>query len=98
LDKKKKFLLDFQAINQEYILVNFMEALRKVIDKSEAEIHLSIPENLQGMRIEVIILPFEEEMKPKIRRTLGLLKDHIHLSDSFFEPLPNDILEGFGSF
>ncbi len=74
-----------------------MEALRKVIDKSEAEIHLNLPENLRGKRIEIIILPVEEEETKPEKRKLGLLKDKIQFSDSFFDPLPNDILEGFGA-
>ena len=74
-----------------------MEAIRKIIEQSESEIHVDLPESLQGKRLEIIVIAVDSEPSTAGRRPFGVLKDKIQVPDSFFEPLPNDILEGFGA-
>ena len=41
-----------------------MEVIRKIIDNSGHEVVIPLPENYQRRKLEVIVLPIEEEKEP----------------------------------
>lgn len=41
-----------------------MEVLRKIIDNAQEQLTLTLPPNLRHRRLEVIILPVDEEQLP----------------------------------
>ena len=42
-----------------------MEAIRKIIDHSTHEVVIELPENYQHRKLEIIVLPMEEEKETK---------------------------------
>jgi len=75
----------------------------KVVNLRAAKAHLSslVEEAAAG---EEIILAKEGRPvarlvaldKPDFRKSFGILKGRIHVSDNFDDPLPPEILKGFG--
>ncbi len=59
---------------------------------------LEIPKELKNKKAEIIIWPLEQSDEKKLqKRPFGLAKNDFQIPDSFFDPLPNDILIGFGA-
>ncbi|MBF0353296.1 MAG: hypothetical protein HQM11_19875 [SAR324 cluster bacterium] len=75
-----------------------MKAMRQIIFSDKDKILIELPLEFQFKPLEIIILPVESTSEKKItKRPHGLAKGQITMPDSFFEPLPDDILEGFGA-
>ena len=77
-----------------------MEYLRQTIASAELSGIFDLPQALRNKKVEVIILPAEDDLpeKPKPqKRRLGFLKDKVPpLPDSFFDPLPEEDLQAWG--
>jgi len=77
-----------------------MEYLRQTIGSDKLSGIFDLPPALRDKKVEVIILPAEENVseKPKPqKRQLGFLKDKVPpLPDSFFDPLPEEELQLWG--
>lgn len=59
---------------------------------------LKIPNELKNKKAEIIIWPLEQSNeKNSQKRPFGLARNDFKIPDSFFDPLPNDILIGFGA-
>ena len=68
-----------------------MEYLRQTINSGELSGIFNLPQTLRDKKVEVIILPAEDNLpeKPNHALKLGFLKDKVPpLPDSFFDPLP----------
>ena len=76
-----------------------MEYVRKTIKSAELSGIIELPPSLRNTRVEVIVLPIENEMteKPKREIKFGFLKEKAPpLPDSFFDPLPEEDLQAWG--
>jgi len=76
-----------------------MEYLRKTMSGSELISFFALPQTLHNKKVEVIILPAEEETAEEQKREIqfGFLKDKVPpLPDSFFDPLPEEELQAWG--
>jgi len=78
-----------------------MEYLRQTIGSAELSGIFNLPQALRNKKVEVIILPAEdndnvpEEQNYALK--IGFLKDKIpELPDSFFDPLPEEDLQAWG--
>ena len=75
-----------------------MEYIRKTIGSAELSGIFEIPPSLRNRKVQVIILPAEEnapdEQKPQ-KRPLGFAKG-AEVPDSFFEPLSEEELQLWG--
>ena len=74
-----------------------MEYIRQTIGSSKLSGIFNLPPALRDKKVEVIILPAENniEEKPNFKCRLGFL-DIPPLPDSFFDPLPEEELEAWG--
>ena len=74
-----------------------MEYLRQTIGSDKLSDVFKLPASLQNKKVEVIILPFNDEVSeaPLIKRRIGFMKG-AELPDSFFDPLPDEELEAWG--
>jgi hypothetical protein len=77
-----------------------MEYISKTIGSIELSGIFEIPPAMRGRKVQVIVLPIEEdipeESKPQ-KRPLGFLKGIVPpLPNSFFEPLPEEDLQAWG--
>ena len=76
-----------------------MEYLRQTVNSSELNnIFNNLPPSLRNKRLEVIILPAENndtDEKSKSKRPLGFAKG-AEIPDSFFEPLSEEDLQAWG--
>ena len=76
-----------------------MEYLRQTIGSSELSGIFNLPQALRNKKVEVIILPAEDNVpeQPKREIKFGFLKDKVPpLPDSFFDPLPEEELQAWG--
>jgi hypothetical protein len=76
-----------------------MEFLRQTIGSAELSGIFEIPPALRNRRVEVIVLPAENEIEEAPRREIqfGFLKGKVPpLPDSFFDPLPEEELQAWG--
>ena len=76
-----------------------MEYLRQTIGSAELSEIFNLPPSLRNKKVEVIILPAEDNLteEPNYSVKLGFLKDKIpSLPDSFFDPLPEEDLQAWG--
>ena len=76
-----------------------MEYLRQTIASDKLNGIFNLPPALRDKKVEVIILPAEEEEnvseKPNYALKLGFV-DVPPLPDSFFDPLPEEDLQAWG--
>ena len=74
-----------------------MEYLRQTISSAELSSIFDIPLELRNKRVEVIILPAENDIpkKKKHEVRIGFLEGP-PLPDSFFDPLPEEDLQAWG--
>jgi hypothetical protein len=71
-----------------------MQPIRTVYSKLPNT--LTIPEEFQNISAEVIIWPLEpQNTESKKKRPFGLAKDIFEFPNTFFEPLPDQILSDF---
>ena len=78
-----------------------MEYLRQTISSAELNGIFNLPQALRNKKVEVIILPAEDDdsvtEEPNYALKLGFLKDKIPpLPDGFFDPLPEEDLQAWG--
>ena len=71
-----------------------MEYLRQTMNDAELSKFLTLPMTLQNRRVQVIVLPDEDNIqeKPKGKLKLGFMPEP-PLPDSFFDPLPEKDLQ-----
>jgi len=75
-----------------------MEYLRQTIDSDKLDGVFALPKSLINRRVDVIILPEEDDSGSGIsrpKRRLGFVKAP-PLPDSFFDPLPEEDLQAWG--
>jgi hypothetical protein len=76
-----------------------MEYLRQTISSNELSGIFELPPTLRNRRVDVIVLPVENEHDASINRGIqfGFLKGKVPpLPDSFFDPLPEEELKAWG--
>ena len=78
-----------------------MEYIGKIIGSAELSGIFEIPPSLRGRKVQVIVLPAEDNdnelNEPNYALKLGFLKNKIPpLPDSFFDPLPEEELQLWG--
>ena len=78
-----------------------MEYHRQTIGSAELNGIFNLPQALRNRKVEVIILPAEDNInvteEPNYALKLGFLKDKVPpLPDSFFDPLPEEDLKAWG--
>ena len=75
-----------------------MEFLRKTIGSAALSEVFDLPLALRDRKVEVIILPAEEntEETQRPKRRLGFVKGVPPLPNSFFDPLPEEELQLWG--
>ena len=76
-----------------------MEYIRQTIGSNKLSGIFEIPPTLRNRKVEVIILPLENENegKPKGKACrIGCYPDLPELPDSFFDPLPEEDLQAWG--
>ncbi len=68
------------------------------------QVTINVPDNLPMERVQQVIhaiemqLIKESALKIKKQRPIGLAKGILTVPDSFFEPLPDDLLNAFERF
>ena len=74
-----------------------MEYLRQTLASAVLNDIFDLPQSLLNKKVEVIILPAENDVpvKPNYAVKLGFLKGS-PLPDSFFDPLPEEDLQAWG--
>ena len=75
-----------------------MEYVRQTVNGAELNKFIALPPMLRNKRVQVIVLPAEDndiDKKPKRQLNLDFLEGP-ELPDSFFEPLPEDELQAWG--
>ena len=77
-----------------------MEYISKTMSSTELSGIFDIPLTLRNRKVQVIILPAEEDNTtmpetPKAKREIGFAKG-AEIPDSFFEPLPEEELQAWG--
>ena len=74
-----------------------MEYLRQTMNGAELSKFLTLPMTLQNRRVQVIVLPDEDNIqeKPNGKLKLGFMPGP-PLPDSFFDPLPEEDLQAWG--
>ena len=73
-----------------------MEYVRQTIRSTELIGIIEIPQSLRNKRVEIIILPVENEVtEPNYKCNIGFAKG-AEVPDSFFEPLPEEDLQAWG--
>ena len=76
-----------------------MEYIRQTIGSDRLSGIFDIPPTLRNKKVDVIILPAENDVEEKSNHALrlGFLKDKVPpLPDSFFDPLPEEELQLWG--
>ena len=74
-----------------------MEYHRQTVNSAEISKVFNLPPTLHNKKVEVIILPLEENVAEKTKPKLKLgFVDAPPLPDSFFDPLPEDELQAWG--
>jgi len=74
-----------------------MEYHRQTMSGAELSNVINLPQSLRNKKVEVIILPVEDNTSetPKRKRQLGFVKVP-PLPESFFEPLSEEELQAWG--
>ena len=74
-----------------------MDCLRQTVSSDILKDIFNLPLSLQNKKVEVIILPVDDNIAdtPKRKRKLGFI-DAPPLPDSFFDPLPEEELQLWG--
>ena len=74
-----------------------MEYISKTIGSTELSGIFEIPPSLRDRKVQVIILPVENELTevPNYKCNIGFAKG-AEVPDSFFEPLPEEDLQAWG--
>jgi len=99
---KNSYILVIILITKNLYLdrgIMLMEYISKTIGSTELSGIFEIPPLLRNKRVQVIVLPAEDdnmpdEQKPQ-KRLLGFAKG-AEIPDSFFEPLPEEELQLWG--
>lgn len=65
-----------------------MQAVRQILDVKNRSLHIFLPNDFNANKVEIIILPLEEETKKK---GVAKLRGTLHLSDTQYNDFQEDV-------
>ncbi len=69
-----------------------MIAIREIKKPINQQIIIDLPDDFKARKVEVIIIPLENEIAPEKNRIFGAGKDDMKINELFYEPI-NDFRE-----